>query len=452
MGSLSALPLEILYEIIEILYSLNKLKPISSVAPLRLVNNHLALIARPFLYREFSGSIKRIRNFLRRLHREPELGNYTLSARFVSNPYEDEGYYRHYSNGKLEMDMACWEAATRQLGIPKSHVLHNPLEDDRMITSTLYSEVCAILLLLKLPKLKSLAVDTRWNDALLMDKSDVWTLTVSPVLALESLSFFDGNGYVYWIRQPKCERVDISSYLSILKSASKLTHFKGHHCIGEFQDNCDGGRPNLRVSQMRDIIGTIDCNKFTSLEFTNADIDSKFFVWLFGFTKHLRKFTYEFLRKDPDSQFELGLYSCALRKVRMTLEELRIIFSAGNMFCEPGFHETLHSFEDFPRMTTLMTEYKFLANLDDALPGGLEHFAIINSEWQNEDTCRFLEALIFMVETYAGGSKLKELVVHRVCGFNGPSEYEEELAMDLEECCSEIGLRLTMGTHQEAYM
>ncbi|KAF8241923.1 hypothetical protein K440DRAFT_620507 [Wilcoxina mikolae CBS 423.85] len=324
--------------------------------------------------------------------------------------------------------------------------------------NSLYSKVCSRLLLLKLPNLKSLAVDTRYNHGLLTDESDAWT---SPVLALESLTFLDGSGDIYWIRKPKYERVHISRYLSILKSAPRLTHFKGHHCIGEYQDYCDGGRPNLRASQMRDMIGAIDCSNFTSLEFTNADIDGNFFVWFFGFTKHLRKFTYEFLRKDRDSQFELELYGCALQKVRMTLEELRIIFSAGNMFgYDPGFRGTLGSFEDFPQMTTLMTEYKFLGNLVDALPGGLQRLTIIDTEWQTESICRFLEAVICVAEKHAadspykrpGGSKLKELVVHRIYGIEGSSEYEEELSMNLERCCSEVGLRLTMGTHQEVYM
>jgi len=465
MASLSALPSELLSEIVENVYSSTKLNPNHSITPLRLVSRRLSLIARPFLYRGFVGSICRIRGFLRRLHREPELGNYTLSVHlswaYGDNRDVDEVNPEYYSNDELDADIECWEATTRQLGLPKGHILHIPLDDDREMRSSGYSRVCAMLLLLKLRNLKSLAVNSEHNYALFTNEPAVWISTTSPVPALESFtSFHDVYG-----TKPN-ERVHISCYLSIMKSAPRLKHFKGHRCFGMYQDDCDGGWPYLRASQMRDMFGTNNYNNFTSLEFTNSDIDGNFFGWFFGYTKHLRSFTYEFQSKDNTALFELGAYGYALRKVRMTLEELRIIFAPGHLSGphDRWFRGTLGSFEDFPRMTRLTTEFKFLCvyhhqpqlNLIDVLPRRLRHLTILHTDWRTESRCVMLQHVLGVAEKYAadikavGESKLEELDVYRVPLFEN-SDYEKIIICYLIEYCTKVGLRLRLGTEKDVY-
>ncbi|KAF8539331.1 hypothetical protein BDD12DRAFT_805456 [Trichophaea hybrida] len=330
MASLSTLPLELLYEIIEILYSLNRLHPFNSVALLRLVNRHFSLISRPFVYREFDGSTNRVLGFLRRLH-----------------------------------------------------------HDDHDTMDSAYSDVCRILLLLKLPNLKSLDVKDIHNLYTLL--TDAWTSTTSPVPTLERLTCYshfrdpDDPGDSY-------EWVHISHYLSIMKLAPRLIHFAVPNCFGAYEDNCNGW-PNLLPAPMRDIISVNNCSNFTSLEFSRADIDGNFFVWFFGFTKNLKRFLYEFL----------------------------------------GFRGTLGSFEDFPQMTWLMTEFKFLVTrgqrLVDALPRDLEFLVIYNSEASTEATHAFLKNVKRVARKYAAGikafgeSKLKQLDAWELRALDFDSEY-----------------------------
>ncbi|KAF8534020.1 hypothetical protein BDD12DRAFT_862337 [Trichophaea hybrida] len=430
MTTLSDLPEELLLEIFkQVCKPENPLYGPSShwgwepecyrVAPLRLVNRRFSYIGRPLLYTHFKAgsfvSLRRIQQFLRLLHQQPDLATFTKSIDLGNSRQSfDESEVMEETEEEVEQNHEIWRTETEE--VRHWDILHMPKNNHNI---SRYSILCTLFLLCKLPRLHTIYVHFNPFFEMLpyFILKGVFNLFPSALTTLQAL---------HWV-PPSNSGVNLSSLLHMISLAPKLRHVAcsflcaiPRHTYGK----------HLQLDGMESAI--------TSLKLVQARIPGTYLAHLFSATKHLTH-----LKCESAIIYKPIKFSMALQKLHASLESLvlgcRIVdMNLGDDPAQAG-PATIGPFNIFPRLRTIRAAYRWQGSqgptLAEMLPPSIENLTLLCPD-EDESLHKFFEEVFGVVKCKRFGGQMQKLVVLDLFGTR--TEYklgrEEEIAGLCRQC------------------
>lgn len=499
MHTLSGLPVELLLEIIQHLPP-----PSCDIGNLRLTSRLFSRLAHPFLYRLFQCPAgrklggkgvaqRRVLHFLRLLKRSPRIGLATTHAimdwdAVLDSVYRPDPRLRtdylggsERGNDEEKEDFSIWDAIAQELGLDEGEDPH-PLRYDYYLNNDIWNGIAhwrgdralarhyllanmsAILLLSRLPNLRSLKVvtDTDSGPAGREACTFFHPCTKKPLALLPALESFE------WVNDMAppygnlnfdgLEPCHVSELFPVVCAAPGLRVLKatrfwgGQHVLPPGEELSERDDTNGRVESVRALCegALVAATALQEIEFVECNISAAWVGWVLSQAGNVTRFKYSHLvRRFWSDAYDVLDYISTLERFKDTLETVEIRVVTHELEEEQdGFYLQNHhysgrgSFSGWPRLRRLAVGYSMLdGSLEETLPAGIVSLELaVEAE---AGARKVLDALDELFGDDEGGRCcLEELVDVTVIVRGRTMERDKRMLRTLRNVCSAAGVAL----------